>query len=116
MQIVEGKVYFIGQDTPVKLWEFVNNLIVSSGGPQVRKKIPLWLGYAAGAIMEFVYSTFRIYNREPLLTKFLTLQLAKSHYFDHKNAVKDFGYKAEVSTNEGFEKLVLTMKTNNKFR
>jgi nucleoside-diphosphate-sugar epimerase len=102
---VEGKVYFIGQDKPVKLWEFVNGLIDSAGGKKVSKKIPLWLGYFAGFLMEFIFKTFRVFKKEPLLTRFLVLQLAKSHYFSHKNAEKDFGYKAHVSSEEGFKKL-----------
>lgn len=101
---VEGKVYFIGQEEPVKLWDFVNNLITTSGGPAVKRKIPFWLGYIVATLMEGFYALFGI-KKEPLLTRFLTLQLAKSHYFDHSNAVKDFGYKVEVSTKEGFERL-----------
>lgn len=102
---IEGKAYFIGQEKPVKLWSFVNHLLEASGGVKVTKKIPLWLGYTAGAILEFLFSTFRVYKNEPMVTRFLSLQMAKSHYFSHNSASKDFGYKPEVSYEKGLEKL-----------
>jgi nucleoside-diphosphate-sugar epimerase len=35
------------------------------------------------------------------MTRFVALQLAKSHYFSHEKAKKDFGYIPEISTEEG---------------
>lgn len=102
---VAGKAYFIGQEKPVKLWDFVNRLISSAGGPVVKRKIPLWLGYALGSVMEGFFRFFRIYSREPVLTRFLALQMGRSHYFNHTKAVKDFDYKVYVSTDEGFRRL-----------
>ena len=104
-QKTAGKTYFIGQEKPVKLWDFVNRLILAAGGKPVKKRIPFWLGYLIGIMMEKSYSFLRIFSKEPLLTKFLVLQLAKSHYFAHGQAIEDFDYKANVGLEEGFDRL-----------
>ena len=38
-----------------------------------------------------------LYNKEPQMTRFLAMQLAKSHYFNHRAAQEDFNYKAICS-------------------
>lgn len=103
-QDVTGKAYFIGQEKPVNLWEFINRLVETSGGVRIEKSVPEKLGYVVACMVEFVYTALRI-RREPKITRFLALQLSKSHYFSHEQASRDFGYRAEVSTDEGFRRL-----------
>ena len=95
-EAVAGKSYFIGQSEPIKLWDFVNRLVESAGGPRVKRKIPLWLAYMVASMMEAVFGVFKIYKREPLLTRFLALQMAKSHYFSHKAAENNLKNKARL--------------------
>jgi nucleoside-diphosphate-sugar epimerase len=42
---------------------------------------------------------------EPVMTRFLAAQLARSHYFSIARARRDFGYEPAVSTAEGMRRL-----------
>ena len=101
---VAGNAYFIGQEKPVRLWEFVNKLIKAGGGRPVTKRVPFWLGYEIGRTLETLYSIFGI-KKEPPITRFLASQMAKSHYFSHEKAKRDFSYSPTVSLEEGFSRL-----------
>jgi nucleoside-diphosphate-sugar epimerase len=105
-----GKAYFIGQERPVKLWEWINELFRKLEIPQVEKKISLSAAYSAGRILETVHKLI-IPNKEPVMTRFLAEQLAKSHYFSHESAHRDFGYTPQISIEEGMEKLLHWLKT-----
>ena len=100
-----GQAYFIGQERPVDLWPFLNELLLAFDMKPINKRIPFCLAYPASIASHGFYKLFRIYNKEPELTPFLALQLAKSHYFSHKRAKNDFGYSPEISITEGLELL-----------
>lgn len=100
-----GQAYFIGQERPVNLWVFLNQLLRACHLKPINKKIPYSLAYLLGTLSESYYKLFRIYHKEPQMTPFLALQLAKSHYFSHKKAQKDFAYHIEVPIEKGLENL-----------
>lgn len=100
-----GKAYFISQGEPVNLWGWINDLFAQVGIPPVAKKVSFAQAYAAGAVMEVLYRLLRLPG-EPLMTRFLALQLAKSHWFSMAAARRDLGYEARVSTVEGLGRLV----------
>lgn len=106
-----AKPYFIGQERPVKLWQWVNELFARTGIPPVEKKVSLSTALAAGGALEFVYKVLSC-EKEPLMTRFLAEQLAKSHYFSHEQAHRDFGYVPEVSIEEGMERLIRFLNTS----
>ncbi len=47
-----GQAYFIGQEKPVRLWDWVNDLYQELGIARLTRKIPLPAAYAAGWILE----------------------------------------------------------------
>jgi len=100
-----GKAYFIGQEKPVVLWEWINTLLVELGIPPVRKKIPFTVACSIGSVYEMIYRLFRLQG-EPRMTRFLAYQLAHSHFFSHENAEKDLNYTPIVSVEEGMKVLV----------
>jgi nucleoside-diphosphate-sugar epimerase len=100
-----GKAYFISQGEPVNLWEWINGLFAELGVPPVTRRVGFGKAYLIGALMEGVYGALAI-NREPLMTRFLALQLAKSHWFSIAAARRDLGYEPKVSTAEGMRRLV----------
>jgi nucleoside-diphosphate-sugar epimerase len=101
---IAAKAYFVGQG-PVKLWEFTNEILIRSGLPKVSKKISFKKAYLIGKIIEILLSTLRIYKIHPPMTRFIALQLAKSHYYNHHNIEDDLGFKPRYSINEGIDKL-----------
>lgn len=104
-----GKAYFISQDQPVNLWDWVNELFEQLDIPVVQSALSFPVAYRLGGILEFVYRTFKLQN-EPRMTRFVAEQLAKSHYFSTENARRDLGYKPIVSTEEGLRRTVQWLK------
>jgi 2-alkyl-3-oxoalkanoate reductase len=100
-----GKAFFIGQQEPVRLWPWINELFTRMAVPPVTKKISLSQAKAAGWLLEKVYAALRI-EREPKMTRFLAEQLAMSHWFSRKQAETLLGYQEQVSTEEGLNRLV----------
>jgi len=99
-----GKPYFISQGEPVKLWSWINGLFAELGIPPVSKQVSFGKAYMAGMVLEWVYRALAL-HREPLMTRFLAQQLAKSHWFSIAAARRDLGYEPQVSTEEGMRRL-----------
>ncbi|PIK15452.1 NAD-dependent epimerase/dehydratase family protein [Halobacteriovorax sp. JY17] len=102
---VAGSSYFIAQERPVKLWDFINQILQINGQSPITKKIPTNTAYRIGAIIEFFLKLFRVWNIHPPMTRFVALQLGKSHYFSHKKAQADFNYSPSISIEEAIEKI-----------
>ncbi|NOX26044.1 MAG: NAD-dependent epimerase/dehydratase family protein [Deltaproteobacteria bacterium] len=100
-----GRAYFISQGEPVNLWNWINALFGRLHIPPVNKKISFAQAYLAGAVFEAFYRLAGI-QREPVMTRFLAQQLAKSHWFSMAAAKDDLGYSPLVSTEEGMDRLV----------
>ncbi len=104
-----GKAYFISQGEAVFLWKWINELLGKLSEPTIKKSISLPVAYALGALFEGVYRTFRV-EREPPMTRFVAIELAKDHYFDIAAARNDLGYSPIRSTSEGVDQLVEHLK------
>ena len=100
-----GKAYFISQNDPVSLWDWINHLLRKLNINPVTKKIPLPIAYGLGATFEWLYNAFSL-NRIPPMTRFLAVELAKHHYFDISAAKRDLGYYEKISTQDGVLALV----------
>lgn len=105
-----GRAFFIGQDEPVALWPWINELYVRMDLAPITARVPLPVAYVAGLGLELVHRLRRS-SREPRMTRFLALQLARSHWFSHDQARQVLGYRQQVSTAEGMERLVAWLKT-----
>lgn len=105
---VTGKAYFIGQDKPVKLWSFFNELLDVYKEKPLYAKISLRIAYTIGFVLETFYKLLNVSDKEPPMTRFVALNLAKSHYFSHQNAINDFNFTNQVSTKES----LIRMKTS----
>ncbi len=101
---LEGKTYFISQDAPIPIAELINQLLATGGMFPVDKQLSPGIARLAGRVLETIYRIFRI-STEPAITLFLAQQLSTAHWYDISAAKKDFGYKVEVSMEEGMERL-----------
>lgn len=100
-----GQAFFIGQEEPVALWQWINGLFVRLDIPPVTRRVPLAVAYGAGMMLEGIHGALKI-TSEPRMTRFLACQLAKSHWFSHRKAEQLLGYRPLVTTDEGIERLV----------
>lgn len=101
---VNGKAYFLSQGEPVNCWQWIDKVLALAGLPPVRKSISFRAAWNLGAVCEMAYRLAGS-RREPPMTRFLSAQLAKSHWFDISAAKRDFGYEPRISTAEGMERL-----------
>jgi len=104
---VAGKVYFISNGEPVKLWEFLNRVLAAAGLPPVTRSVPVWGARLAGRLAEGVHRLFRLPG-EPAMTRFVANQLSTSHWYDISAARRDLGYAPRVSVEEGLRRLAET--------
>lgn len=103
-----GQAFFIGQEKPVNLWQWINALLLRLRIPQVTRRVPLPLAYGVGAVLELAYTLAKS-PQEPGMTRFLALQLARSHWFSHARAERLLGYRPLVDTATGVERLLAWM-------
>jgi nucleoside-diphosphate-sugar epimerase len=106
---VAGQAYFINEPEPVNLWNWIDGLLARAGLPPVRKSISAKAAYRIGSLMETVHRQFRLPG-EPLMTRFLALQLAGTHCYDVTRARRDFGYAPAVSMEEGLRRIEPELK------
>ncbi|MFX3675651.1 MAG: NAD-dependent epimerase/dehydratase family protein [bacterium] len=100
---VNGQAYFIAQDEPVKLWQFTNTLLKLHGQNPLDKSVSFPLAYFIGACFEFLAKVFRIKKDNLPMTRFVAMQLAKSHWFRHDKARDHFQYEPRLSTEQALE-------------
>lgn len=101
---ISGKAYFITQGKPVYIDELINGILSSAGAATVSKRVSLPAAYLAATILENIYKFLNI-KSEPPLTKFMVKQLATPHWFDNSASVKDLGFYADISFEEGLSNL-----------
>lgn len=101
---VAGEAYFVGQERPVKLWDFINQVLGYLKIEPVMRSIDVSSAYRLGWLLEKVYGLLGIKKPEPPMTRFVALNLGKSHYFSHEKAKRDFGYVPKISIEEGLKK------------
>jgi 2-alkyl-3-oxoalkanoate reductase len=103
---IVGQAYFLGQG-PVKLWDFTNRILVKASLPIAEKNISLPMAYTIGFFIECILKLFRIYKIHPPMTRFIALQLGKSHYFSHEKIQKDLGFYPKISIDEGINLTII---------
>jgi nucleoside-diphosphate-sugar epimerase len=101
----EGKPYFISQDQPVVLWEWINELLTRLNIRPVQKKISLNKAYVLGLGFEAFYKLSGL-SSDPPMTRFLAVELAKNHFFKIDAARRDLGYEPAINIETGLNQLV----------
>lgn len=104
-----GKAYFISDDAPVVLWDWINDLFGRIDVKPVTSKVPLGVVRAVGGVLEGVWGGLSL-SGEPPMTRFVAAQLATSHWYDMRPARRDFNYTPLVRNEEGVVRLVEDLK------
>lgn len=105
-----GEAYFINDDKPVLMWEWVNQLLSGIGVPPVTRRIPYRLGWLYGACLESVCELFPRLG-EPRLTRFVAAQMAGCHWFNCAKARRDFGFSPSVPHDRGMAELIAFLQS-----
>jgi nucleoside-diphosphate-sugar epimerase len=104
-----GQAYFIAQEEPVRLWDWLGELLDALEVPRPSRRVSRRSAYAAGAVLETAWRTLRL-RGEPPMTRFVALQLASSHTYDMEPARRDFGYRERVGMAEATERLLADLQ------
>lgn len=97
-----GRAYFISQDEPVNLWDWIRQLLSSLNVEFVQKHLSFKKTYSLGFCLELLYNVLHL-KQDPPMTRFLALQLAKDHFFDISHAKRDLSYAPIISTQQGLQ-------------
>ncbi|MFT5290535.1 MAG: nucleoside-diphosphate-sugar epimerase [Planctomycetota bacterium] len=104
-----GQAYFVAQEEPVNLWEWVNELLQSLGEPPIKRRMPRRVAFAAGALCELAWNTLPL-SGEPPMTRFVAMQLAASHSYDLSPLRNDIGYVEQVDMHSATARLVESLR------
>ncbi len=97
LERVAGRAFFIANREPVRLWEWIGEVLTALGEPAPTRRIPLGLAYALGGALEGLWKGLRL-DGEPPMTRFVALQLARSHTFRMDEFQDLTGYRERYDT------------------
>jgi 2-alkyl-3-oxoalkanoate reductase len=109
-----GSVYFISQDDPVNLWDWIGNLLTRLEIPPIRRAISLPAARRLGAIMETAWKWLPLPG-EPRMTRFLASELAMDHFYDISRAKKELGYHPQWAMDDALEKTLAWLREHETF-
>lgn len=98
-----GGTYLITGGEHVPLWEMIRELLRGVGLPYPSRRIPLQVALAAASVMEAVATVTR---REPTLTRYSALILARTQTYDISGARAALGYAPRVASAEGVARTI----------
>ncbi len=101
---LSGRVYFITQGKPIRLWEMINRILAAAGKGPVRRRMSRRSAWLLGTVLEKVYGGLRL-KAEPPMTRFVADELSTAHWFDISAARRDLGYEPRMRIDEGLRRL-----------
>jgi len=99
-----GSVYYVSQERPLNCWKWIDELLAFVDLPPVKKSVSFKTAWRVGTVLEKVYSFAKL-KTEPVMTRFLATQLAKSYWFDTTRAENELGFIPKISIEEGMRRL-----------
>jgi 2-alkyl-3-oxoalkanoate reductase len=105
----QGKAFFISNDEPVTIRAFVDAVLrAHSLEPRYGFLSPS-VAVAVGAVFETAYRLVGS-DAEPLLTRFIAVNLSTPHWFDLSAAKTELSYRPQVTLAQGFERLAASVR------
>lgn len=109
-----GKAYFITNDEPVVLWDWIDELLRGLGLPEITQRVSLGTAYRAGAVLEAAWRWLPL-KGEPPMTRFVAKELATDHWFRIDAAKRDLGYAPRITMADGTRQLIAHYRAGNEF-
>lgn len=105
---LRGRAYFIGQERPVNLWQFINEVVTRAGYKPVKRSIPLKRALLLVGLLEDCYRALGV-RAEPPFTRLAVTQLARSRWFDLSAARRDLAYGPSITIEEGLRRTMAAL-------
>lgn len=106
-QAAVGKTYTITNDEHIPLWDVIRNVLHRLNLPADLRTVPLSMALAAASFMEMRAA---LTGKEPMLTRYSALILARTQTYDIRAARHDLGYTARVSVADGIEPTLASLR------
>jgi nucleoside-diphosphate-sugar epimerase len=103
-----GKVFFITNGQPIRVWDFINSILKSAGLPPVQKYISKNLALIVAWILEKMHQLLHL-KSEPYITRFAIHELCTHHWFNISAAKKLLDYSPRINFEEGERSLPLLL-------
>jgi nucleoside-diphosphate-sugar epimerase len=101
--VAVGRTYTITNGESPLLWEVITAVLSRLGISPIRRIVPVPVALAVAGLMETAAHTT---GKEPLLTRYSVLILARTQTYDISAARRDLGYSPIVSLEEGIERTI----------
>jgi 2-alkyl-3-oxoalkanoate reductase len=100
-----GRTYFVTNDEPVSLWDFLKHCLAGLGVRPPRRHVPLRVAYGLATLLEALH---RLVPRlgEPKLTRYTVALLGRGQTFDIAAARRDLDYRPRVDMGEALARTV----------
>lgn len=105
-----GNAYFISNGEPLPIGELINKILAAGHLSQQVKTIRPKDAYYLGGMMELFYKLLNL-KQQPVVTRFIALEMSTAHWFDLSAAKKDLDYKPAVAIDEGMRRLEMSLRS-----
>ncbi len=99
-----GQAYFLDSGEPVKLWNWIDDILARAGLPPVTRHVSHRTAYRFGGLLEIVSRSLGL-RSEPMMTRFVANQLALERTYRSDKARRDFGFEPTVDWEAGMRRL-----------
>ncbi|MDR0535235.1 MAG: NAD-dependent epimerase/dehydratase family protein [Puniceicoccales bacterium] len=106
---VAGRAFFVSDGAPVRLWDWINDLLARLGLPRVTRRVPLGAARLSGALCEIFWKCLPLAG-EPPMTRFIATELACDHWFDISAARHALGYVPSRDLGAALDRLVESLR------
>jgi 2-alkyl-3-oxoalkanoate reductase len=106
---VRGRAFVVSNGQPRTVAELVTRICRAAGVAVPRRKVPLPVAWAGGAVAERVWARLERTD-DPPMTSFLAEQLATAHWFDQRETRAALGWIPRVGLEEGFARLAASYR------
>ena len=96
---VMGEIYNITNGEPVLLWSTLNGLFSKLNQQPVTKKVPYWLAFCVGGLLELI-------QPQPKISRYSVSVMAKTMTLDIDKARKNLGYAPRQNTQQMIDAFV----------
>ncbi len=100
----DGQSYFISNDEPIKVWDFINSILKVHAMLPIDKKMSARTALTISWMLENFHKIF-LPNKEPTLTRFAVNEVCTSHWFDISKAKNILSYQPKISIQQGLKNL-----------
>ena len=101
---VRGRAFVVSNGQPRTVAELLARICRAAGLPAPRRRVPLPVAWAGGAVAERVWDRLER-SDDPPMTSFLAEQLATAHWFDQRETRQALAWRPEVDLETGFARL-----------